>query len=126
MFMIQISEGNQTHYAIFPESYLVVDNIFLYKTEHCAACRRVGPYLRNSLPKMAIVGFCAFGYKFHKAYFSKFLSEFLLFKIALYFRTLLRVPFSSIISLWRLGKASTNRQQRLHGKTSSFGPRCPN
>ena len=46
MFMTQISKGNKTHHAIFPENYLVVDDIFLLKkkTEDCVTCSRVGPY----------------------------------------------------------------------------------
>ena len=45
MFMTQISKGNKTNYAIFPENYLIVDDIFLSKKlEHCATCSRVGPY----------------------------------------------------------------------------------
>ena len=46
MFMMQISKGNKTNYAIFSENYLIVDDIFLSKKapEHCATCNRVGPY----------------------------------------------------------------------------------
>ena len=71
MSMAQISKGNKTHYAIFPESCFVVDDIFFFfvKNEYFASCSRVGHYLRNSLQKNGVVGFCAFWYKCHKTYF---------------------------------------------------------
>ena len=43
MFMTQVSQGNQTH-AISTENYLIVDYIFVYKTENLATCSRVSPY----------------------------------------------------------------------------------
>ena len=58
MFMTQISKHNETHDAIFPENYFVVDDIFLQKKEHCAACS-IGWVIINEIVcgKMASWGF---------------------------------------------------------------------
>ena len=44
MLMTQISKDNKTHYASLSENYVVADDIVLFKnkTEHWAACSRVG------------------------------------------------------------------------------------
>ena len=86
--MTQISEGNKTHYAIFPENYLVVDDIFLFKKKKLSTAQSaLGRVLINEIVcENGVVGFCAFGYKCHKTYLFEFLSYFSLFKIALCFR----------------------------------------
>ena len=49
MFMTQISKGNKTNYAIFPENYLIVDDIFLSKKNLSTAQRAVGWVLINKI-----------------------------------------------------------------------------
>ena len=42
MFMTQMPKGSKTHYAIFPENYFVVDDVFLFKKRLSIAQRAVG------------------------------------------------------------------------------------
>ena len=50
MFMTQISKDSETHYATFPATYLVVDDIFLYgKKKLSTAQRAVGWVLINEI-----------------------------------------------------------------------------
>ena len=74
--MTQISEGNKTHYAIFPENYLVVDDTFYTKLS--TARRAVGWTFINEIVcgKWQRWGFVPLGISVTEHLFLKFLPDF--------------------------------------------------
>ena len=74
ILVTQIPKGIKAHYAIFQENYFVVDDILKKST----AQRAVGWVIIYEILCDSRV--CAFGYKCHKTYYLKILSENFAFK----------------------------------------------